>query len=89
MDQDSGSPCSAPRMVSVRPTSSFLRTVRAALWADAQREIELALKAALLLEHDVPRGEIAERLGVTAEEARAAIKRAQWARAELERDASP
>lgn len=73
----------------MRPTSSFLRTVRAALWEDAQREIELALKAALLLEHDVPRGEIAERLGVTAEEARAAIKRAQWARGQLEREERP
>lgn len=73
----------------MRPTSSFLRTVRAALWADAQRELELALKAALLLEHRVPRGEIADRLGITAEEARAAIKRAQWARGQLEREERP
>jgi hypothetical protein len=59
------------------------------LWADAQRELKLALKAALLLEHDVPHGEIAERLGVTAQEARAAIKRAQWARAQLGREDRP
>jgi hypothetical protein len=60
--------------------------VRTALWADAQREIELALKAALLLEHDVPRGEVAERLGISAEEARAAIKRGQWAREQVGRE---
>jgi DNA-directed RNA polymerase specialized sigma24 family protein len=69
----------APIMVCVRPTPAFLRTLRVPLWADAQRDIDLALKAALLLEHGVPPGRVAARLGISEAEAREAVKRARWA----------
>jgi hypothetical protein len=45
------------------------------LWDDAEREIHLALRVAVLVEYDVPRATIAERLAVTPTEVKQAIGR--------------
>jgi hypothetical protein len=72
--------------VTRRPESSFLRSIYDPLLADAQREIELALKVAVAIEHDLPQAVIAERLGVTPGEVKEARLRLKRVRERLERD---
>ena len=67
-----------------RPESSFLRTLWAPLLADAEREVELALKVALGTHHGMKPDEIAARLGVTLGEVKGAAKRLAAARERLD-----
>jgi DNA-directed RNA polymerase specialized sigma24 family protein len=71
-----------------RPESWFLRTLYGPLLDDARREVEEALKVALLLHHEVPAAEIADRLGISLGEVKGAAKRVARARARerLERE---
>jgi hypothetical protein len=47
-----------------RPDSAFLRSLWAPLMEDARREVELALKVAVAVQHGMKPDEIAARLGV-------------------------
>jgi DNA-directed RNA polymerase specialized sigma24 family protein len=68
-----------------RPESAFLRTLYSPLLSDARREVEEALKVALLQHHEVPPAEIAERLGISLGEVKGASKRVEKAQERLER----
>jgi hypothetical protein len=59
------------------PSDSFLRQLYGPLFEDAQAEVEVTLKVAVAIRAEMPRAEIAERLGVTPADVRAAVKRLQ------------
>lgn len=56
---------------------------------DAAAEVETALKVAVLKNQEVPQAEIAERLGITAGEVRAAVKRLGKIAERIDRDDEP
>jgi DNA-directed RNA polymerase specialized sigma24 family protein len=68
-----------------RPEASFLRTLYAPLLADAQREIELALKVVYGIESGMSKEDIAARLGVSGGEVKTALSQVRRARERLER----
>jgi DNA-directed RNA polymerase specialized sigma24 family protein len=68
-----------------RPESMFLRSLYRPLLDDALREVEEAQKVALLQHHEVPPAEIADRLGMSLGEVKAATRRVASARKRLER----
>jgi hypothetical protein len=68
-----------------RPEHLFLRTIYDALAEDARREVTIALKVAVALEHGMGSDDIADRLGLTRGDVLAATKRVQRAREQLER----
>lgn len=53
--------------------------------AAARRDVDTALRVAVLVSQDVPRGEIARRLGIAPADVRTAIKRLEAIAPELER----
>jgi DNA-binding MarR family transcriptional regulator len=67
-----------------RPESMFLRSLYRPLIEDGRRELEEALKVALLQHHDVPPSEIAERLGISLGDVKGAAKRVAKAQERLE-----
>jgi hypothetical protein len=73
---------SDPSMARALAVSSFARTLHKALMADAEREIELALRVAYGLEAGLRADDIAARLGVDRGDVLAAAKRVQRARTE-------
>jgi hypothetical protein len=68
-----------------RPEHLFLRTIYDALAEDARREVTIALKVAVALEHGMGSDDIADPLGLTRGDVLAATKRVQRAREQLER----
>jgi DNA-directed RNA polymerase specialized sigma24 family protein len=72
-------------MTRKRPESSFLKTLYAPLLSDARREVEEALKVALLQHYDLPPAEIAEPLGLSLGDVKGAAKRVARAQDRLER----
>lgn len=71
------------------PESAFLRSLWRPLRDEADREIDLAMKVALLLHHEIPQAEIAERLKVPLSEVKAAVKRLRKVGDRIDRDAAP
>jgi DNA-directed RNA polymerase specialized sigma24 family protein len=72
-------------MTRKRPESSFLKTLYRPLLEDCRREVEEALKVALLQHHDIPPAEIAERLGLSLGDVKGAAKRVARAQERLDR----
>jgi DNA-directed RNA polymerase specialized sigma24 family protein len=68
-----------------RPESAFLRTLYRPLLEDCRREIDQALRVALLVHHEVSPSEIAERLEISLGEVKASVKQLARARERLER----
>jgi hypothetical protein len=67
----------------------FWRELQAALRADAQRQVERALRVALLLEHGLPQHEIRDRLGLDQAELKGWIRLLRAAAPALEREELP
>ena len=65
--------------------AGLLRSIYRPLLEDAHREVELALKVAYALEHDMKPADIADRLDITAGAVKSAASQVKRARGRLER----
>ena len=72
-----------------QPESSFLRSLWRPLRDESDREIDLAMKVALLLHHEIPQAAIAERLNVPLSEVKSAVKRLRKVGDRIDRGAAP
>lgn len=70
-----------------RYRSKLLSSLERALWEDFERELDLTLRVAVLLALEYSRPAIAETLGVTAGEVRAAVRRLREVAPGLDRGA--